>query len=138
MRACGVERSGYDDEIVTITLGDRLPTRQVCRLTGHGGRNGPYHYAGQDSAITVPWVRARDGIEREDVLWWFGDTTDVSGGEIFVPNKMAASDGDADAADDPLHQRHGASGDAQRPDSEPDQCKRHERLRRHLPANGDL
>jgi hypothetical protein len=99
MTACGVGRSGYDDEIVSITLGDRLPTRQVCRLTGRGGRNRPYQYAGQDSAITVPWVRMRSGVEREDVLWWFGDTTDVPGGEIFVPNKMAASDGDAEAAD---------------------------------------
>jgi hypothetical protein len=41
VRACGVGRAGYDDEIVTVTLGDRLPTRQVCRLTGRGVLNGP-------------------------------------------------------------------------------------------------
>ena len=98
-RLCGVERSSYDGETLMITVGDKLPTRQVCRLTGRGVRIGPYHYAGQDSAITVPWLRQRDGHEHEDVLWWFGDTTDVPGGEIFVSNKMASSRGDADAAD---------------------------------------
>jgi len=97
-RSCRVGRSSYDGETLTITLGDRLPTRQVCRLTGRGVRIGPYQYAGQDSAITLPWLRRRDGRQHEDLLWWFGDTTDVPGGEIFVPNKMASSDGDADAA----------------------------------------
>lgn len=97
-RLCGFDPTGEDDGRLSIALGDRLPTRQICRLTGRGARNRPYQYAGQDSAITVPWVRARDGVEREDVLWWFGDTTDVPGGEIFVPNKMATSDGDADAS----------------------------------------
>jgi hypothetical protein len=97
-RMCVVERSVYDGETLSISLAARLPTRQVCRLTGRGAPNGPYQFAGQDSAITIPWVRKRDGQEKTDVLWWFGDTTDVAGGEIFVPNKMAWTDGDADAA----------------------------------------
>lgn len=98
-RMCGLEPSSYAHDTLAISLASRLPTRQVCRLTGRGGSNGPYQYAGQDSAITIPWVRVRDGIEREDVLWWFGDTTDVPGGEIFVSNKMAWSDGEDDASD---------------------------------------
>jgi hypothetical protein len=98
-QACALERSAYAHEALSIALQTRLSTRQICRLTGRGAPNGPYQYAGQDSAITIPWVRARNGRERGDVLWWFGDTTDVPGGEIFVSNKMAWSDGDADAAD---------------------------------------
>lgn len=96
-RVCGIAAAADGSETLAVALHRRLPTRQVCRLTGRGGRNGPYQYAGQDSAITVPWVRRDDGGEREDLLWWFGDTTDVPGGEILVPNKMASSDGEADA-----------------------------------------
>lgn len=98
-RLCALARSSYADAALSVALVPRLSTRQVCRLTGRDGSNGPYQYAGQDSAITVPWVRERDGAEREDVLWWFGDTTVVPGGEVFVSNKMAWSDGDEDAAD---------------------------------------
>ena len=93
---CAVPASSYAPSGLVVRLEDRLPTRQICRLTGRGASNGPYQYAGHDSAITVPWVHGAQD-EHEDLLWWFGDTTDEPGGEIFVPNKMASSDGDAAA-----------------------------------------
>jgi hypothetical protein len=97
-RLCSVRPHGHGDAPLEVALGNRLPTRQVCRLSGRAGSNGPYQYAGQDSAITVPWLRIEGGAAKQDVLWWFGDTTDIPGGEIYVPNKMARTDGASDAS----------------------------------------
>jgi hypothetical protein len=98
-RAHAVRAESYDDETLSFALRPRLPTRQICRLTGYGAPNGPYQYAGQDSAITIPYVREESGHLVERLLWWFGDTVSESDGPILVPNKMAISDPAANAAD---------------------------------------
>jgi hypothetical protein len=97
--ANAVPRESYDDEALSFSLRPRLATRQVCRLTGYGAPNGPYQYAGQDSAITIPYLREANGRFVERLLWWFGDTVSESDGPILVPNKMAISDPAANAAD---------------------------------------
>src|SRR5919112_337254 len=43
-----------------------------------------------------------------------------------------------DAADDALHERHGSRRDAHLPHAQPQQRERHERLRRHLAADGNV
>ena len=97
-RLHGVAPDRYARTALELTLRPRLSTRQVCRLTGYGSASRPYQYAGQDSAITIPYVREVNGRSIERLLWWFGDTVGKSDGPILVSNKMATSDPTADAS----------------------------------------
>jgi hypothetical protein len=97
-RLCGVSPYRHASAAFEVALEPRLGTRQICRLTGRRAANGPYQYFGHDSAITIPWRRRVAGRVVDDLLWWFGDTIDVPGGPILVPNKMARTAAGADAA----------------------------------------
>jgi hypothetical protein len=79
-----------------VVLSPHTATQQVCRITGRGTATSPYDYEGQDSAITIPVFLRPPPSRVPDILWWFGDTTTDATREIYVSNKMALSDSEAD------------------------------------------
>jgi hypothetical protein len=93
---CGIDPAEAPNREVEAVLSTHTATQQVCRLTGRGAATSPYEYEGQDSAITLPVFLRPVPSRVADILWWFGDTTTDATREIYVSNKMALSDGEAD------------------------------------------